>query len=319
MFCLGMRIQFPSVLVAAWLTTVAISGAADKTPVWTDPANETIPASFALQGEDVGEIKGGGKLGAHVIALGGDDFQAVFYTGGLPGAGWDGENRSLLAGVLKDDKVAFTPADGNRKYLGKSAGEFSASQKYPPKGHQKFTGEISGDTFSGKSEDGKAFSLKKETRVSKSMGAKPPKSAIVLFDGTNQDAFNGGRLDEDTKFLNTDGRDIRTKEKFNNYKMHVEFMLPYRPDARGQGRGNSGFYQVDHYEVQILDSFGLEGVNNECGGVYKNASPIVNMCLPPLTWQTYDIEFTNAVVEDGEKKSKARITLHHNGVLICKQ
>ena len=55
-------------------------------------------------------------------------------------------------------------------------------------------------------------------------------------------------------------------------------MLPFRPDARGQGRGNSGFYQVDLYEVQVLDSFGLDGKNNECGGFYTKADPKVNMC-----------------------------------------
>jgi hypothetical protein len=116
--------------------------------------------------------------------------------------------------------------------------------------------------------------------------------------------------------LNTDGADILTKRKFNNYTMHLEFMLPFRPDARGQGRGNSGFYQVDHYEVQILDSFGLDGKNNECGGVYTKAEPKVNMCLPPLAWQTYDVEFTNAVAENGKKVKNARMTLKHNGVVI---
>ena len=131
----------------------------------------------------------------------------------------------------------------------------------------------------GKTDEGKSFELRRLIRKSPTLGAKPPKAAKVLFDGTSKDAFQGGRLDEKTKFLNTDGRDIRTTDKFSNYQMHVEFMLPYRPDARGQGRGNSGFYQVDQYEVQILDSFGLEGLDNECGGVYKKANSLVNMCL----------------------------------------
>ena len=81
-------------------------------------------------------------------------------------------------------------------------------------------------------------------------------------------------------------------------------------------QGNSGFYQVDHYEVQILDSFGLEGKDNECGGVYQRLNCKVNMCLPPLQWQTYDVEFTNAVAENGKVTKKARLTLKHNGVIV---
>jgi hypothetical protein len=93
-------------------------------------------------------------------------------------------------------------------------------------------------------------------------------------------------------------------------------MLPFRPEGRGQGRANSGFYQVLMYEVQVLDSFGLDGKDNECGGVYTKKAPSVNMCLPPLVWQTYDAEFTNAVAEGGKVVKKARLTLKHNGVVV---
>ncbi|MGV3533570.1 MAG: 3-keto-disaccharide hydrolase, partial [Chthoniobacteraceae bacterium] len=131
------------------------------------------------------------------------------------------------------------------------------------------------------------------------------------------DKWKGGRADEATGFLNTDGNDVTTKDKYGSYTLHLEFMLPYRPDARGQGRGNSGVYMVDHYEIQVLDSFGLAGKDNECGGIYQKANPKVNMCLPPLTWQTYDIEFTKAETDaDGKKIKNAILSVRHNGVPI---
>ncbi len=284
--------------------------------VYTDPNDPSLPPDFAVQGEYAGQVQGGGKLGGQVIALGNGTFQAVLLPGGLPGEGWDGQNKSLMEGKLEGTRAVFQPAEGSRRYLGNAPGEFSATQKFPPDGHQPCSAEIAGGTMAGKI-GGKSFSLKKTVRKSPTLGAKPPPGAIVLFDGTNTEEWQGGRLDAKTGLLNTDGQDIRTRRKFQNYLMHVEFMLPYRPAARGQGRGNSGFYQVDHYEVQVLDSFGLEGLDNECGGVYKKARSKVNMCFPPLAWQTYDVEFANAVAgPDGKKTRNAFMTLRHNGVAI---
>lgn len=304
----------------ALLTFASFASAADENQeVWTDPQDSSLPKDFAIQGEYVGQTEGGQTLGAQVIALGGGAFQAVIYPGGLPGAGWDGENKILLDGRLEGDEAVFQPASGEKQYLAGPPEKFSATKQFPPQGHKPFTAAISGEAMKGETEDGKPFQLKTTVRESDTIGKKPPEGAIALFDGTKESMkhWNGGRLDEETGLLNTDGKDILTADKFNNYTMHVEFLLPYRPAARGQGRGNSGFYQVDHYEVQILDSFGLEGLNNECGGVYTKADPRVNMCLPPLVWQTYDVEFTNAVRgENGEKIKNARLTLKHNGVVI---
>jgi hypothetical protein len=279
--------------------------------VWTDPNDPSLPPDFKLQGEYAGD-----QLGCQVIALGGGAFQAVVYPGGLPGEGWDGKNKILMDGRLEGDKAVFKPAEGPKKYLAQKPEEFSATRKFPPEGQKPWSGEASGGALKIRTDDGKTLALARAARKNLTMGAKPPEGALVLFDGSNTDEWNGGRLDKATGFLNTDGKDILTKKKFMNYTAHVEFMLPYRPDGRGQGRGNSGFYQVDHYEVQILDSFGLDGVNNECAGIYTKAAPKVNVCLPPLVWQTYDAEFTNAVAEGGKKTKNAVITLKHNGVLV---
>ena len=139
---------------------------------------------------------------------------------------------------------------------------------------------------------------------------------MVLFDGTSTDEWKGGRLDKTTGFLNTDGSDIVSKKKFNNYTAHVEFMLPYRPDGRGQGRGNSGFYQVQHYEVQILDSFGLEGKDNECGGFYTKVAPKLNMCLPPLDLADLRRRLHQRRARGDKVVKKARATVKLNGVVI---
>jgi hypothetical protein len=155
--------------------------------------------------------------------------------------------------------------------------------------------------------------LRKVQRESSTLGAKPPAGAIVLFDGSSADQFERGRLVDE----NLLAADCETKQKFGDHKLHIEFRTPFKPTARGQERGNSGVYIQGRYELQVLDSFGLSGENNECGGIYSIAKPKVNMCYPPLTWQTYDIDFTAARYNaQGEKTSNAIVTIRHNGVVI---
>jgi hypothetical protein len=309
---------------ATWIAFGAVLGLLVSAPVrgqapqgvWTDPSDKTLPEDFKLQGEYIGASKAGAKYGAQVIALGQGAFQVVIYPGGLPGTGWDRRQKILLDGKRNGDRATFTPPTGRRRYLAAKADEFSATSTFPPPGQRDGSATIADGILNGQIGD-EAIELRKTDRKSSTLGQRPPAGAVVLFDGKSVAAFDRGRLDEQTGTLNTDGRDVSTKQTFLNYTIHAEFMLPYRPDARGQTRGNSGLYLASRYEVQILDSFGLDGKNNECGGIYQRLAPTVNMCLPPLQWQTYDIDFTSAALDAaGEKFANARLSAKLNGVLI---
>ena len=101
--------------------------------------------------------------------------------------------------------------------------------------------------------------------------------------------------------------------------MHLEFRTAYSPSKRGQGRSNSGVFPAGLPEIQVLDTFGLEGTKHECGSFYGKAAPRVNMCLPPLAWQTYDVIHTPARRDDsGKVIERPRCTIKHNGVVIHK-
>jgi hypothetical protein len=170
-----------------------------------------------------------------------------------------------------------------------------------------------------------SYQLRPAPRSSPTLGLKPPAGALVLFDGSNLDAWTRQdprnqpatwRLVGDGS-MEVRGGNIITREKFGSFKLHLEFRTPYMPQARGQGRGNSGVYLQGRYEVQVLDSYGLNGEDNDCGGIYQIARPRINMCFPPLQWQTYDITFT-APQRDaaGKKTANGRATIVHNGVTI---
>jgi hypothetical protein len=163
-------------------------------------------------------------------------------------------------------------------------------------------------------------------------GVPPPKGAIVLFDGTNLDSWvkTGGKEKPTWKLIKSrdeklygagvmevKGGNIITRQKFDgHFKLHVEFRVPYMPKATGQARGNSGVYVQGRYEVQVLDSYGLESKDNDCGAIYGVAAPLVNACKAPTIWQSYDIEFHAPKCENGKKVEPARMTVYHNGVKI---
>ncbi len=273
-----------------WLAMALAALAADPSKAITDPSK--AGPDFATQGEYVGTIKtreGVQKFGVQIVALGDGKFRGVGYCGGLPGAGWDLGEKHVTERKLNGGSFTFQTEKGS----------ITATV---------CDGEIRVCTARGRA----IGTLKKICRKSPTLAAKPPEGARVLFDGTSAEKFENGRMTDDKLLM----QGVTSKQKFGSFKMHLEFRTPYQPHARGQGRGNSGFYAQGRYEVQILDSFGLEGRDNECGGIYSVGPPAVNMCLPPLTWQTYDVDYTAAEYEDGKKVHNASITVRHNGVLI---
>lgn len=257
-------------------------------PIWIDPekAASEYPA-FSIQGE---YHKAGAAYGVQVVALGYSDFEAYVLQGGLPGSGWEpGKERIRLQGR--------TPKHGDIK--------LSDGKK------TKITIEQGNLTL--QVEDKEAITLPRIERKSPTLGAKPPQGAVALFDGTSADAWEKGVMENSLLKANHS----MSKKHFKSYTAHIEFRTPFKPEARGQKRGNSGIYHHGRWETQVLDSFGLEGKQNECGGIYSITKPRLNMCLPPLSWQTYDIDFTAAQFDaQGQRVAWPRITVKLNGVVV---
>lgn len=147
----------------------------------------------------------------------------------------------------------------------------------------------------------------------------PPSDAIVLFDGKDLSAWNGGE-----KWLVADGvatvkgGGIQTKQSFGDFQLHLEFASPEVVKGSGQGRGNSGVFLSGEYEVQILDSYdNATYFDGQCGSIYKQHPPLVNACRKPGEWQTYDIIYTvPRFTKEGQLEKPGYITVLHNGVLI---
>ncbi|MCM2369162.1 3-keto-disaccharide hydrolase [Aporhodopirellula aestuarii] len=199
------------------------------------------------------------------------------YRGGLPGAGWD---RGKILHEWLDANAVKQRLKGFRKV------DRSASLDFP----------------------------------------EPPSNAIVLFDGSGKEHWAFGKVENGLLQAGA-----KTKREFQDFRLHFECSIPLKPELplAHPGRGNSGVFAVGAYEVQVCDTFGVDFAPDRweidrvmkhpdtwCGAIYGIRAPDTNMCLPPLSWQSFDIEFTAARFEDGMKVTDARMTVHQNGMLI---
>ncbi|MCO6046074.1 DUF1080 domain-containing protein [Aeoliella sp. ICT_H6.2] len=147
----------------------------------------------------------------------------------------------------------------------------------------------------------------------------PPSDAVVLFDGSNLDAWNNGdKWEIEDGVATVRGGGISTKQQFGDCQLHIEWSSPNPPKGSGQGCGNSGVFLMERYEVQVLDSYSTETYRDgQAGAIYKQKPPAVNATRKPGEWNSYDIFWTAPRFdESGELVSPAYITVVHNGVLI---
>lgn len=155
--------------------------------------------------------------------------------------------------------------------------------------------------------------------------APAPADAKVLFDGKDLNQWQAPdgsapkwTVQDGYMQVLPRGGLIRTKEKFADFQLHLEFATPANVQGSSQGRGNSGLMINGMYEVQILDSYENKTYpDGQAGALYGQSPPLVNASKKPGEWQTYDVIFESPLW-DAEKKltKKANVTVIHNGVLL---
>jgi hypothetical protein len=148
--------------------------------------------------------------------------------------------------------------------------------------------------------------------------SEPPSDAVVLFDGTDLSQWHNGdawKIEDGVAIVR--GGDITSKQSFGDCQLHIEWSAPVPARGSGQGRGNSGVFLMDRYEVQVLDSYKNDTYHDgQASAIYKQTPPMANAMRPPGEWNTYDIMWSAPRFdEDGSLKRPAFITVLHNGVL----
>ena len=152
---------------------------------------------------------------------------------------------------------------------------------------------------------------------------KAPNGAIVLFDGKNLSKWTGRggkaswKVENGYFEVNRTGG-INTKEKFKDFRLHIEWASPSQVKGSSQGRGNSGVFLIGAFEIQVLDSYRNPTYSDgQAAAMYGQYPPRLNACRKPGKWQTYDITFqAPRFGKDGKVDKAAVVSVIHNGILV---
>ncbi|MDR1371249.1 MAG: DUF1080 domain-containing protein [Dysgonamonadaceae bacterium] len=153
----------------------------------------------------------------------------------------------------------------------------------------------------------------------------PPSDAIVLFDGKDLSEWQntkgeaaGWTVHDGVVTVNKKAGDILTKQSFEDFQLHIEWQIPENIAGSNQGRGNSGIFLQDKYEIQILDCYNNETyVNGQTGSIYKQTPPTVNPMRKPGEWNVYDIIYkAPTFTKDGQFRTHPTVTVILNGVVV---
>ena len=242
-----------------------------------------------------------------------------------------GKDVAAEANVVREDPsyriVLRAPAAGEKFAWVDLPGKGDASKVTFSGGDDAWTGTIENGQLKAESKAGKV-DLKFTVKKSPTELQKPPAGAVVLLayeEGKKSDTAAWTQLKGepcqwvamDDGSIQVKGGDIKSKQTFGDFQMHAEFRIPFEPTGKGQGRGNSGIFLHDVYEMQVLDSYGIKPEAHQCGAIYPQTAPLVNACFPPGSWQTYEFTFRAPRFDaDGKKIKDATVTTVQNGVKV---
>ena len=148
-----------------------------------------------------------------------------------------------------------------------------------------------------------------------------PSDAIVLFDGKDLSKWTTTRqpwkVENGYMEVTPNSGDLRSREKFGDVQVHVEWAAPAQIRGNSQNRGNSGVFLQGLYEVQVLDSSdNLTYADGQAGAIYGQWPPLVNAARKPGEWQSYDIVFEAPQFNGANLVKPAYLTVFLNGVLV---